>query len=54
MKKKAIIFSLLALLPVGASAQWAQIELVLLADAQQLQRCLASLAVARLQKQSGR
>ena len=26
MKKKAIIFSLLALLPVGASAQWAQIE----------------------------
>lgn len=26
MKKKAIIFSLLALLPLGASAQWAQIE----------------------------
>ena len=26
MKKKTIIFSLLALLPVGPSAQWAQIE----------------------------
>jgi hypothetical protein len=26
MKKKAIVFSLLALLPLGASAQWAQIE----------------------------
>ena len=26
MKKKAIIFSLLALLPLGASAQWAQIQ----------------------------